>query len=172
MADPVSPSPSASQPSPHGTSVFLQAAQWTLAARHLPSEQISIALQVHLLQILDQRTSRALLGLDRSLSAIRALCILATWTSTFADIRTRLSDDEEGETGVCDGELLFGAAMHLASQMHLEADVETVCVRKSRSGGAREGEAISAESLDRVRTVSLRRHIRRITVHDCSLNLW
>lgn len=68
------------------TSAFLQAAQWTIAARHLPTpsdpvkERAHDALRKRLAKVLESLSFRALLGLDNTLPTLRALIILATWT--------------------------------------------------------------------------------------------
>src|ERR1700733_10390465 len=68
------------------TSAFLQAAQWTLAARHLPppsdpvKARAHVALRQRLAKVLQSLSFRALLGLDDTLPALRAFIILATWT--------------------------------------------------------------------------------------------
>lgn len=84
------------------TSAFLQAAQWTLAARHLPKPsgpvkaRAHVALRQRLARVLESLSFRALLGLDNNLPALRALIILATWTGklptrsgTYADLDRR-----------------------------------------------------------------------------------
>lgn len=86
------------------TSAFLQAAQWTLAARHLPTPsdpnkaRAQAALRKRLARVLESLSFRALLGLDNTLPALRALIILATWTGklptrsgSYADLGLGLS---------------------------------------------------------------------------------
>lgn len=84
------------------TSAFLQAAQWTLASRHLPTSELApsttkakvYSLRKRLARTLERLTFRALLGLDNSLPALRALIILAQWTGK---LPTRTDVDERGD---------------------------------------------------------------------------
>lgn len=94
-----SPTPKDEKPYQPATSAFLQAAQWTLSARHLPTPldpvkaRAHVALRQRLAKVLQSLTFRALLGLDDTLPALRAFIILATWTGklptrdgTYADL--------------------------------------------------------------------------------------
>lgn len=62
---------------------------------------------------------------------------------------------DDGAT-VYDGELILGAAVHLASQMHLELDVEIAVAhrRNHRHSKVPASEELSVETLDRARVVS------------------
>jgi hypothetical protein len=152
------------------SSAFLQAAQWTLAAHHFPSQTSTTAtpsgassaenpLLVRLVQALQQGVMRASLGLDLSLPALRALLILATWSSNLCEIlkRTMSSDGSEPEDDIraYDGEMLISTAAHIATQMHLELDVEAALsqVRAHRKRKTVIPE-LDLEPLDRARTVS------------------
>ncbi|KAF8316132.1 hypothetical protein DL93DRAFT_2154934 [Clavulina sp. PMI_390] len=150
------------------TSMFLQAAQWTLAARHLSSTdtdpptqgQENSTLRQKLLQILEQKTTDAILGLDRSLSAIRALLIMSTWTNALSQMkRVDVNIDSQlpdaALSRAFDGELLLSVAMHLASLMHLEQDVETAVIhrKKYRNRTPPVGEELSPCTLDRARVM-------------------
>lgn len=148
------------------TSSFLQAAKWSLAARHLPlvaegSSSRTLAasnseLRRRISRVLDHRLSRVMLGLDRSLPALRALVVLATWASNLASPWDEAEADTDAEAPrVYNGELLLCTAAHLASQMHLETDVETAFARKSADGKWKENPSgASQRTLDRARVVS------------------
>ena len=153
------------------SSAFLQAAQWTLAARGLPSlsgaavaspaSKAKSSLFVGLVEALQQGIARASLGLDLSISALRALLILATWSTNICDIlmRNNSNDGSEAEDvhefRAFDGEMLIRTAVHIATQMHLELDVETalsqVKANRKRKSGISE---LDPELLDKARTVS------------------
>jgi hypothetical protein len=152
-------------------SSFLQAAKWSLAARHLPvvvagcsSDTVAASnreLKRCLSRVLDHGLSRVMLGLDRSLPALRALLVLATWASALTSPleSPEASKDAELESEVprvYDGELLLCTAVHLASQMHLEIDVETAFA--SADNKLKEvSPGISQRTLDRARVVSQRK---------------
>lgn len=145
------------------TSTFLQAAQWTLAARHLPTNSGSLnhlaSLRSQLGRVLAQRLSQAILGLDDSLPALRALLILATWPTHFIrPLATSWTGDAPRANGqadaVYDGELLSTIAMHIASRMHLELDVETALTQKLDGPKRNHAELVGrSEVLDRARVV-------------------
>jgi len=167
------PSPSGQSPEsqnakhePAATSGFLQAVKWSLAARHLPivSEECSpetVAASNRELRrclscVLERRLSRVMLGLDCSLPALRGLLVLAAWASTLASpLDTEGNEPDAEPPRVYDGKLLLCAAVHLASQMHLEIDVETAFAQKS-ADGKRNGVSpvISQRTLNRARVVS------------------
>lgn len=150
-------------------SAFLQAVQWTLAAHHLPPQTSTIAtplgassaespLLVRLVQALQQGLTRASLGLDLSLSALRALLILATWSSTLCEILKRsVSSDKpeaDDEIRAYDGEMLISTAVHIATQMHLELDVEAALSQvKTHRRRKTVVPELDPELLDRARTV-------------------
>jgi len=154
------------------SSAFLQAAQWTLAARRLSSLSDAAAvasgpsnarssLFVRLVQALQQGITRASLGLDLSISALRALLNLTAWSTNIFDILMRDMTDDGSEAEdvhefrAFDGEMLISTAVHIATQMHLELDVEAALSqvkgnRKPKSGISE----LDVELLDRARTVS------------------
>lgn len=99
-----------------------------------------------------------MLGLDRSLPALRALLVLATWASALASPlesheASENVDFESEAPRVYDGELLLCTAVHLASQMHLEIDVETALAQRSSDSKLKSVSGISQRTLDRARVV-------------------
>lgn len=146
------------------TSGFLQAAQWTLAIRHLAptfgSRDHLPSLGRQLGLILAQRLSKAIIGLDDSLPALRALLILSTWpthfirplTTSWTADTSHLDDQAEP---AYDSELLTTTAMHIASRMHLELDVESALTQKRDGHNKNNFELMGhSEVLDRARVVS------------------
>jgi len=154
------------------SSAFLQAAQWTLAARRLPSlpgatavasgaSNAKSSLFVRLVQALQQGITRASLGLDLSIPALRALLILAAWSTNICNLLMRNMSNEESkaedvhEFRAFDGEMLISTAVHITTQMHLELDVEAALSQvKANRKRKSEISELDVKLLDRARTVS------------------
>lgn len=176
------------------TSAFLQSAQWILASHHLPdgyspstkpdttmSEPASEGpasstpalshkkmVQARLMRVLRKGLYNAMMGLDCSLPAIRALMVLSQWTNHLPTPSASPLDDDgppkEGEEAPglisYDGEMFLTVAMHIASRMHLELDVETAVAQKKeleQVSGQAPWPPGFAETLDRARLVSSRK---------------
>lgn len=113
------------------------------------------------MQALQQGVTRASLGLDLSLPALRALLILATWSSSLCDIMKHhvmaggSEADDVDEIRAYDGEMLISIAVHIATQMHLELDVEAA-LNQAKANCKRKASVsdLDLDTLERARTVS------------------
>lgn len=151
---------------PRHTSAFLQSTQWILALRHLselpfssqpksgvrqPAHYEDLRIQLH--TTLHRRLMRAVFCRDLSLTALRALGILATWPSAFVSGTPR-GEDSSADTGsdvTFDPELMHTIMLKIANLMHLEHDVsKAVEFDDSESRCAPE----CVEILERARMVS------------------
>lgn len=143
------------------TSGFLQAAQWVLAARHLPElSNVAGTLRDRLNNALHRRLARVMLGLDNSLATLRALLILTAWPSAFAaQLRDTSQSDDITNSDPSDDPLMYdpetvvSAAIRMANHMHLEQDVEKAVALAGARDQSRPYTPQESEVLDRARMV-------------------
>jgi hypothetical protein len=140
-------------------SSFLQAVQFYLVARNLPSSSsVNAATRSRLSAEVQHGLFDVMLGGDISVSSIRALQILSLWSDAL--IPSRMGP---GARCTYDGEMLMASAMRIASNMQLELDIQKVLRavdNRARNPFSTPTEEISHESLNRVRFVSSWLYIR------------
>jgi len=112
-----------------------------------------------------------MIGLDETLPALQALLILATWTGALPAHAINDPGGAQLQTqhlGIAyDGEFFVGAAVNLASRMHLELDVEKALAhRQGHTAGAHP--PVPEQTLERARMVSTVWSQQSDTTDDCS----
>lgn len=107
-----------------------------------------------------------MIGLDETLSALQALLILASWTGALPAHTTSDPSNARLQTqhlGIAyDGEFFIGAAVSIASRMHLELDVEKALKHRQDRSTCGPIPPLPGETLERARMVSARPAYSRI----------